>query len=347
MKNKSSLIVSISSMDDLNKITKETKYINLDITNPNYDVIAYFIKHGMSYMYSDLIDEVPGYNYVSYDDFIKAENIIDAIYANIPNDLNTLEIAKYLYVSIVKYVSLDINMDQDKNELYNLPLYSTVNNLWGSLSLGCVSDVSVSKIYYYLCRRLEIDISIIISENEKRAFTKLVINNQVLLTDLYEDIPFIECNMKTRFFATYNDDILLDKKIKYIKNKYNDYSVDKVLKDIDYTKEDCIYSILNKTERIINVDMIKPVELGIIYKYIFDKYCPNYNVKINNLFLNDDNKLHFIMISYNDDHYSYNYKKKIFVKISDEDLLNSISIGKIGLYNDEYIPNISNKVNLY
>ena len=32
--------------------------------------------------------------------------------------------------------------------------------------------------------------------------------------------------MKTRHFATYNDDIVLDKKIKYIKNRYNDYYID-------------------------------------------------------------------------------------------------------------------------
>ena len=347
MKNKTSLIVSISNMNDLNKITKETKYINLDITNPNYDVIKHFIKNGMSFMYSDIIELVPGYNYVSYDDFVKAENIIDAIYVNMPNNLNKLEIAKYLYVSIVKYVSFDINMDQNKSELYNLSLISTVNNLWGSLSLGRVSDVSASKIFYYLCRRLDIDISIVTYENEQKALTKLIINNQVLIADLYEDIPFIKCNMKTKYFATYNDDVSLDKKIKYLKNRYNDYYIDKELKDIDYTKEDCIYIILNKTEKIINIDTIKPVELSIIYKYIFNKYCPNYNIKINNLFLNNSNKLHFIMISYNNNHYSYNYKKKNFVKVSEEDILNSISDGKIGLYHDEYIPNINNKVNLY
>ena len=346
MKNKSSLIVSISNINDLNKITKQTKYINLDITNPNYDITNYFIKHGMSFMYSDIIDGVPGYNYVNYDDFVKAENIIDVIYANMPNNLNKLEVAKYLYISIVKYVSFDINIDQKKSELYNLSLISTVNNLWGSLAIGRVSDVSISKIYYYLCRRLDIDISLVVSDDNKLALTKLIINNQVLLTDLYEDLPFIKCNMKTRHFATYNDDIVLDKKIKYIKNKYNDYYIDKALKDVDYTKKECIYTILNKTEKIIDVDVIKPVELGIIYKYIFDKYCPNYNVKINNLFLNSSDKLHFIMISYNDNHYSYNYKKKNYVKISEEDILNSIFLGKIGIYHDENIPNIGNKMHL-
>ena len=45
MKNKSSLIVSVSTMKDIDKINKDTKYINIDITNPNYDVINYFINN--------------------------------------------------------------------------------------------------------------------------------------------------------------------------------------------------------------------------------------------------------------------------------------------------------------
>ena len=115
--------------------------------------------------------------------------------------------------------------------------------------------------------------------------------------------------MQTKHFATYNDDYDLDHKIKYIKNKYNDYYLDKALRNIDYTKEDCVKLILLKTESILNLDIIKPSELSLIYKYIFDKYCPNYDIKINNLYLNNKNKQHFIMISYHDYHYSYNYYK--------------------------------------
>ena len=119
MKNKHSLIVSISNINDLDKITKDTKYINLNITNPDNEVIEYFIKHGLPYMFSDLIMSTSGYNYVGYEEFVKAENIIDAIYEDMPKNLNELEIAKYLYVTICKYVSLDINTDQNKTETYN------------------------------------------------------------------------------------------------------------------------------------------------------------------------------------------------------------------------------------
>ena len=342
MKNKPSKILSIHSIKDLDKITNDTKYINLDITNPNHDIIAYFMEYGENYMYSDIISDVMGYTYVNYDKFSKAENIIDMIYVNMPSNLTKLEMAKYLYISLAKCISSDINANQNKSEIYNLTLMSTINNLWGSLSEGTVTDISASKLYYYLCRRLDIDINIFVDEDNKHALTKLMIGKQTLVTDIYEDIPFIWCNMQTRHFATYNDDQVLDKRIRYLKNKYHDYYIDKALKDIDYTKPECVYTILDRTSDLIDVNSIKPVELSIIYSYLFNKYCPNYNIKINNLYLNDEHKNHFIMISYNDQHYSYNYKQKNFVSIEDAEIIDNLNLGKIGLYKDEFIPNINN-----
>ncbi len=119
MNNKTSLIVLISKMSDLDKITNSTKYINMDITNINQEVIDYFMSNGMPFMFSDIIEATPGYTYVSYDSFVIAESIIDKIYAEMPDNLNELAVAKYLYISIAKYVSPDINTDNNKNELYN------------------------------------------------------------------------------------------------------------------------------------------------------------------------------------------------------------------------------------
>ena len=344
MKNTHSLILSISSKKDIDKIKENTKYINIDITNCDYDVIAYFLKHGQKYLYSEIIDDTKGYVYVSYEDFYKAETIISAIYANMPNDLNKLETARYLYTSIANYVFFDININQEKNENYSFSLTSSINNLWGSLSLGRVTDISASKLYYYLCKRLDLDISLEINNQTKEAYNKLIIDNLVLNTDLFLDIPYIQVKMSTKYFTPYNNDLDLDKKVKYIKNKYTDTLIDKTLKNIDYTKENCVGDILYKTQNILDIDSIKPVELSIIYENIFNKYCPNYSIKINNLFLNNQGKFHFIMISYNDEHYSYNYKKKTFVKVNDLDLIDNIKTGKIGLYLNEFIPNI--KINL-
>jgi len=346
MKNNRSLVVSVATKKDLEKITKTTKYINIDITNCTHDVIEYFLTKGKNYLYSETIDDKKGYIYVSYEDFYKAENIITSIYLDMPNDLTKLETARYLYTKLSKYVFFDINIIPEKNENYNFSLTNNINNLWGSLSQGRVTDISIAKLYYYICKRLDLDISLEINDLTKEAYNKLIIENLVLNVDLFNDIPYLQVGMKTKYFTPYNEDIDLDKKIKYIKHKYTDTEIDKSLKNIDYTKEDCVEDILYKTQNIIDIENIKPVELSIIYEYLFKEYCPNYNIKINNLFLNNDEKNHFIMISYNNDHYSYNYKKKSFVKVTDLDLIDNITSGKIGLYLNEIIPNIKLNLNI-
>ena len=317
VKDSSNLVVAISTLNDIDKIDKDTKYINIDITNPNHDIIAYFIEHGEKYKYSDITNNNIGYTYVDYDKFVKAENIIDMIYSNMPNNLNDLETAKYLYVSLAKCISFDINTDITKCELYDLSLITNVNNLWGSLALGRVTDITASKLYYYLCRRIGIESEIGFNYDDNSSFVKLNINNQVLLTDISADIPFIVASMQTRHFATYNDDMDIDKKIKYLKNRYTDYYLDKVLKNIPNMDDSFIWTILLKTQEILDINNIKPMELSIIYKYIFNKYASNYDIKISNLFLNNSEKNHFIVISYDNKHYSYNYKEKSFVTISD------------------------------
>ena len=334
------LIVSISNVEDLKKITDNTRYINIDITSFNQKMAAFFTEYGQSFKYSDIIDGVYGYTYVNYEEFIKAENIIDEICNNMPKDLNELEKARYLYISLAKCISFDINCDTNKCEIYDLSLITNTNNIWGSLAIGSVTNISASKIYYYLCMKNGLKANITIDDHNI-CFVKLMINNQMLVTNIFMDIPFINALMKTRYFGTYNDDVNLDRKINYIKDEYNDDKLDKVLKDIDYTKHDFVGNILDKTQLILDIDKIKPMELNNIFKYIFDKYAANYEVKINNLFLNDNKKLHFIVISGCNIHYSYNYKKNSFVIITDDDIIDNLSNGKIGLYLDEIVPNIN------
>ena len=49
MKNTRSLVVSISTIKDLDKIKDDTKYINIDITNVDHSVINYFLLNGEIY----------------------------------------------------------------------------------------------------------------------------------------------------------------------------------------------------------------------------------------------------------------------------------------------------------
>ena len=66
--------------------------------------------------------------YPEYQEFLKAETIIGMIFANMPSSLDKLSIAKYLYISIAKLLSYDINLEENKNENYNLSLVNTINN---------------------------------------------------------------------------------------------------------------------------------------------------------------------------------------------------------------------------
>lgn len=340
MKKGTNLKLLISNIKDLSKITQETKYINIDLTNIDYNTIKYFIENGKNYLYTSAVSGTSGYVYVNHEEFVNAENIIDTIYKNMPKNLTELEIARYLYTAIAKYTSFDINIDESKNEICNMLLVNTSNNLWGSLSNGKINKISSAKLYYYLCRRLDIETTIMYSEDTNDIFNELYIDNQVITTNLFKDLPYLEANMQTKYFIPYNDDLEMDKKIHYIKNKYNDYYLDKELKHIDYMQEDCIYNILNKIENILPVSYIKPTSLNIIINDIFHKYCPNYDIKINNLFLKNKERKHFIMITYREDHYSYNYKFKGFVKINNNEIIKNLEVGKIGIYLNEYIPNI-------
>ena len=332
-------------MDDIKRLNEleSVKYINLDITNPNLEVIYYLIDNGQNYSYSDMIDGKNGYIYVAYEVFKEAELSILDIINNIPTNLDELEIARYLYISLGKTLGYDINILPDKNETFNLNTINTINNIWGCINNSKGTNVSFTKIYLYLCKIMNIDCKLITVSKMGYLKNTLTINGTNIITDITQDIPFIQANFKTKYFLGYNDNLELDKKINYIKDNYNEDKIEQALKNIDYSKENILKEILIKTQNIINVNEIKPIELGIIYDIIFEKYCPNYNISINNLFINDiyNSKEHFILISCDNKYYSYNYTRSSFVEISYDEIIKNIENKKIGIYLNEKIPTIS------
>ena len=218
MKKQSILNLNISSINDITKIEESCKYIDLDLTNYSSEVINYFLKNGSNYMYSEIINNKKGYVYVDYEIFARGEHIIDLIYQNMPQNLNELAKAKYLYISLGSLVGYDINTDIEKNDDYSYSFQSTTDSIWGTLSKGKCSNISIVKIYYYLCKISNINCEIIKSKNDY--YNKIIINNTTLIIDLYKDIPYIQSKFKTKYFSNYNDDIELDKTIGYIKNNY-------------------------------------------------------------------------------------------------------------------------------
>ena len=71
MKDSSQIRMNITSMEDIKRLekNKNVKYVNIDIMNPNLEVIYHLIDHGQKYSYSERMDEKNGYIYVSHDIF--------------------------------------------------------------------------------------------------------------------------------------------------------------------------------------------------------------------------------------------------------------------------------------
>lgn len=337
--NNTDVIVSINCMDDIKNITKNTKYINLCINKISVDVIDYFLINGKDYSYSEFINNRYGYIYCGYDIFKKSESIIDGIIDNMKSNLSDIEKVRYIYISLGKFLCSDINLDEDKNDRISFNDISTINNIWGSIYYGKTNSDVINKIFMYILKRIGIDSELIISGINGNTSCKVNIDNGYLITDLFSDIRYIQGGFVTHYFDKYNNDKDIDKKIGYIKEEYMDYYMDMIFDNIDYDDDDILYEILSSTEKVLNINNIGVVELSKIYRGIFDKYAINYDINISNLYVYnvDKYKEHFILFSYNDKYYSFNYKRGCFIKVDSDILYINIDSNKIGLYNGEYL----------
>ena len=335
--NGTDIIVNIKGMKDIDKINENTKYINIDVQEVGSDVIDYFLLNGMNYSYGDIISDRCGFIYASYDMFKIGESLIDSVIDSMPSNLSKLEMVRNIYVNLGKLLCMDINTMEDKNEMISFSKISTINNIWGALSSRRVNDVVISKIFMYVCARMGIKCELVSGSIKGGACCKVWTYDSFIVVDLFSDMYNIHGGFMTKYFDKYNDNKDMDRKINYIKDEYMDYYVDNVLKDMDYTKEDVLYEILSLTNKVINVGSIGPYELFKIYRDIFDKYVPNYDIGISNLFIDNglDVKEHFIVFSYNDKYYSYNYNKGCFMEIEASVLSENIKSNRIGIYDDE------------
>lgn len=329
------IIVNINSIEDIEKISEDTKYINLSIDKIDTNVIDYFLLHGQDYMYSDLIGDKCGFVYINYETFKRSEKCIDDIIDMMPSLSNDIEKVRYIYIKIGKLLSIDINTIDSKNEVISFGMISTINNIWGSLDKRRCTNVSISKIFMYLCSRIGISSELVSSSIQGNVTNKINIQDSYIIVDLFNDLSYIQGGFITHYFDKYNSDEEIDKRIGYITSHYSDYYIDKALKKINYIDLDTPYKVLSLTEKIINVSMVGSYELGSIYRYIFDKYCPNYDVRINNFYVFDGNREHFVVISYNDNYYFYNYTNKSFVNVSYNDIYSGFENNRIGLYKGE------------
>ena len=340
------IIMNISNMTDIKKLEEEKsiKYINLDIQNPDLEVICYLVENGKNYSYAEKIEDKNEYIYVSYDVFKKAQMYLLDIVKKIPETLSEIEIARFLYITIGKNIGYDINILPDKNETFSIKNINIINNTWGSIYYGKGTNISLTKLFLFLCRLMNIQCELTITSSLGYQKNIITINNRNIITDITQDIPYIQAGFKTQNFLGYNDNIKLDKKIGYIKDEYGELKVEKVLENINYNDETMVQSILEKTTNIINVKNIRPAELKIIYEKIFQEYCPNYNIKIFNLYMKHlPTKEHFIIINYNKMYYCFNYIHNRFVRIEEKEIIKSIEEEHVGIYLNEQVPFSSNK----
>lgn len=335
--NDTSVIVSVNTMDDISGISSNTKYVNISIDCFDKNVIDYFLENGNGYSYTDSINNKNGFIYATYNMFKYGEGIINNIIDNMPNDLTDLEKVRYLYIHLGKILNADINTMDSKNEKVSFSSVSVINNIWGSITSGKATSASISKILMYLCSRIGIKSELINSDINGNIGNKIYVGDTFLVVDLYNDLYNIQGNFITKYFDKYNDNINIDKKIFYIKNKYTNDVIDMKLKNLDYSKEDMLTNILDIINNNIDINNVGTMELSKICMDVFDKYCPNYDIRINNLFLieSSDNREHFIVISYNNNFYSYNYNKMCFVKMNYDVISNNIKNNKIGIYENE------------
>lgn len=331
------IILNVNTMDDLKRISKNTKYINLNINKIDVEVIDYFLVNGKDYSYSEVVNDKNGFIYVSYDILVKGENIITSIIDNMSLSLNVIEKIRYLYISLGKILCEDINMQEDKNDNISFSNISSINNIWASLSYGKTTNVTISKLFMYLCNRCNIKSELVMNSIKENMANKVFIDDNFIIVSLFDDIKYIQGNLMTHYFDRYNNDKEIDKKIGYIKDDYNDYYIDRELKTLDYNDSGFIYNVLNKMAKVFNINMIGTSELSSLCMDIFDKYCPNYNIKLNNFYVFDNikNKEHFIVIEYEDEYYSFNYNKNCFINLKYDIIVSNLLNNRIGLYSGE------------
>ena len=329
-------ILKINEYNDISKISDNTKYINISINKCDNKVIDYFFNNGSRYLYSDSLNNKNGFTYVSYDVFRNGERIITYILNNIPDNLSVLEKIRYIYIKLGKIFNLDINTVPDKNEMLSLKEITDLNNIWLAATKNNVTEISISKIFLYICMRLGIKSEIVNTNINGELANKIYIDDSFIIVNLFKDLQNIKAGFMTEYFDKYNSNRELDKKIGYIEDEYTEYYLNNEFKKINYN-DNLLFQVLNITKDIIDVDNISSYDLSIIYQKIFVKYFPNCPLKTNNFYLKSfqNNKEAFLVFNYDNVYYSYNYSKKNFIELDYNYLMDNIKNSKIGLYQDE------------
>ena len=178
-------IVSINKEEDISKITKETKYINIPIDIVNNNINNYFLINGVDYSYSESINSKQGFIYTDYNMFKQGELLIDSIIKDIPQNLSDIEKVRYIYITLGKELNIDINTLSSKNEILSLNNITNLNNIWGALSKKSITRSSIVKILLYICSKIGIKSEVVSTDIKGNMANKIYINDTYIIVNLF------------------------------------------------------------------------------------------------------------------------------------------------------------------
>lgn len=301
------------------------------------------------------------------------DQLVKDLKNRIPANLNSIEIAKYIYIELCKMKSFDIEYnyadDEEKSIIYKDAKKNkeNLNNIVAKDEQICLS---LAYLYKALLNEWNIDSETNDSETNmlnQHIYNVIKINNKEILTDITEDMYNIKGGFKTEHFGEdskwfksekiENEDI--DKKIGYIKSKddYTDNILERIKEKVENKNlENSIDYIIGNKElknkiqkdikHIENTKILKKI-LKIITQedygkklYMFDCYSekePNKRVYRPCIIIQE--KQGSIPIPY-----IYSDKNKNMVKLSFEELDKLVNDGlEIGVNKDIKGANILKK----
>lgn len=322
------------------------KYVLLDIGKPDFGVIDYFLRYGENYLYSYCYGDSSGYVYVDYETFKKGQESILKIVLGIDSNYSDLYKARYLYTRLGKIVGKNIDCMSPYAVVYQFDKTLECSNIWGAISSTYVNDVSLSKLYLYLCSLVGVTCSLV--ERDGRFFNKIILGNREVLVDLYQDLYCIQGGLETKWFGDYNHNIEMDRKIGYIRDNYSDFYIQDYIQSHSSLVADEVFlgDFLLYTQKVLGISSFSSFEIFEVYQNLFLRYCSNFNFGVDNLFvkMDDGSREHLVVISGGEECYCYNYVDGSFVLILKEQLDSYFNDGKIGRYNQESIGNLGMEV---
>lgn len=140
-------------------------------------------------------------------------NLSDRILENMPQNLTTIEKARYIYLELGKIVSFDekywYGTSKEKSKIYKSSL--SVKNLQ-DLNGKKIICTSLSRIYNGLLERVGIG-AVTYKEkfNDKHVYSLICVDGKIFKADLQKDLKYLQTRMKTRNFGKdVNDETVIE-----------------------------------------------------------------------------------------------------------------------------------------